>query len=356
MPVKSAPRKPSLTWTRQPDGSYTDAGRQFRIVRNDGSTSWTLYCDRLNFDQLCRTLTEGKAAAEGMVARAEVQRAAESRTKKGKKAPKVKAEEPAAPPPPPPGFTITWPAAPVVEDWLVSVARVWYSLCGLYRVVRLEPKSPDVPVRFGACRKMEKGWRPVEADPHHRGAPRTFPTLQEAAEAVERYHAGTAKVAVVTKSEEMLSHATAAGLDRRPPKHLMEQPPSFVAGGGNGGENAPRLGKTGGKTPRTPKAPKAPKEPGEKGARYTLLGFPVTSVLRWMGSKGWSIAEALGALGALGLPCSPVTVATQVRDGKNGKRGAPAPLSPEQEQELLPLRAPTVLPSAGGKKPRTVAR
>jgi serine/threonine protein kinase len=71
-----------------------------------------------------------------------------------------------------------------------------------------------------------------------------------------------------------------------------------------------------------------------KPPRYTLLGFPVTAVLRWMGKQGWTKEEALKALAYFKIDCSPLTVAAQISGGAKGRRGDPAPITAEQAREL----------------------
>lgn len=79
------------------------------------------------------------------------------------------------------------------------------------------------------------------------------------------------------------------------------------------------------------------KKVGEPRRKYDVLGFPVTSVLRWMGKEGWTIDQAAAVLTKLGCNCSPATVKIQVRAGAKGdtsEKGPPADLSPEQAQVL----------------------
>jgi hypothetical protein len=75
-----------------------------------------------------------------------------------------------------------------------------------------------------------------------------------------------------------------------------------------------------------------------RGARYNVMGHPVTAVLRWMGAHGWSKADALKVLSKLGCPAADSTVYIQVSAGAKGERGEPAGLTPEQAAQLEALR------------------
>lgn len=60
---------------------------------------------------------------------------------------------------------------------------------------------------------------------------------------------------------------------------------------------------------------------GSKGGkRYTVMGKPVTHVLRWMGYEGWSMEEAKGAIAALGLDVQPPTFSAQIASGRYSKK------------------------------------
>jgi hypothetical protein len=309
-----------LKWSRNADKSYSDSLRQFSIWQVS-ARCWNLDCPKASFSGGFVTLTEAKAAAEEMVEKAEVQRAAENRTKKekGKKAGPKAAEPVDVPPPPPPvGFTITWPAQPTIEQWPTCKVHVWYSTCGLYRLVRVTPDFDTGPVWFGACYRSGNTWRTVEIDARQgTGYPRHHVSLEEASQAVENYHIRTAKTTVMTKSEEMMGEAAKAGLDRRPPR--VTTPPA-------------------GRPTKAEKTPKEKTEGAGPGKRYDVMGFPVTAVLRWMGKAGWSSKDALVVMGKLNVGLSPATVNIQVKAGAKGERGEPAPLTPAQQKQLTGMK------------------
>lgn len=68
--------------------------------------------------------------------------------------------------------------------------------------------------------------------------------------------------------------------------------------------------------------------------RDTVLGFPATAVVRWMGKEEWTPQKADTALRALGLDMNKGTLYAQLAAGRKGERGAPAALSPAQQQTL----------------------
>lgn len=78
------------------------------------------------------------------------------------------------------------------------------------------------------------------------------------------------------------------------------------------------------------------------GARIELMGYPVTAVLRWMGKKGWTAAQAIHVCSALKVSPAPATVKIQVRAGAKGERGDPAAINAAQAQELNELRKSAV--------------
>ena len=61
--------------------------------------------------------------------------------------------------------------------------------------------------------------------------------------------------------------------------------------------------------------------------------YAPTAVLRYMGSEGWDIADAIRVIGQLATVAE-ATAKIQVRAGAKGERGEPAPLS-EKEQAVL---------------------
>lgn len=85
-----------------------------------------------------------------------------------------------------------------------------------------------------------------------------------------------------------------------------------------------------------PDRPDTPEGQGNDGSRKRelLFGHPPTAVLRAMGKKGWTIAQASAALECLGITVAECTIKIQVRAGEKGQRGAPADLSKAQWKEL----------------------
>jgi len=68
--------------------------------------------------------------------------------------------------------------------------------------------------------------------------------------------------------------------------------------------------------------------------RKRIFGFPITSVVRWMGKEGWTLDEARIAIRTLNCDITDSTLRTQLTAGKNGKRGEPAKLSISETEEL----------------------
>lgn len=66
----------------------------------------------------------------------------------------------------------------------------------------------------------------------------------------------------------------------------------------------------------------------------TIWGFPLTSVIRWMGKEGWNFDRAFSVLKSLDRLVPEATVRSALSQGKTGKRGKPADLSKKQIQEL----------------------
>lgn len=67
--------------------------------------------------------------------------------------------------------------------------------------------------------------------------------------------------------------------------------------------------------------------------RYNLFGHPITSILRWYGSQGYTAKPVTAALGKLGVVCAPATVSTQLQHGKHNRGNLPT-LTAEQINEL----------------------
>lgn len=68
---------------------------------------------------------------------------------------------------------------------------------------------------------------------------------------------------------------------------------------------------------------------------YKIFDLPVTAVLRWMGSEGWSTDHARRALDKLGLDVSNSTISCQVKGWEY--RGDVPDLTDKQQEELWSL-------------------
>ena len=78
-------------------------------------------------------------------------------------------------------------------------------------------------------------------------------------------------------------------------------------------------------------------EGDEGGKRYSIFGFNVTSVVRWMGKDAWTFQQARRAMRKLNLPVADATLQAQLRAGHIGTRGDPAKLTAEQVECLYAL-------------------
>lgn len=88
-------------------------------------------------------------------------------------------------------------------------------------------------------------------------------------------------------------------------------------------------------TTATQTTKKSAKSENKGTGRYELFGFPVTAVLRAMGKKGYSVADARAAMAGLKVPCADATIQIQVTAGAQGnKRGEPAKLTAENWEKL----------------------
>lgn len=74
--------------------------------------------------------------------------------------------------------------------------------------------------------------------------------------------------------------------------------------------------------------------------RQKLWGYPVTAVIRWMGSEGFTWQEAANVLKKLGVDVADSTIQIQVRAGETGARGPAANLTPDQANKLHDLNSP----------------
>lgn len=72
----------------------------------------------------------------------------------------------------------------------------------------------------------------------------------------------------------------------------------------------------------------------ESRSRTSLYGYPITAVIRWMGTDCWDFEEARAAFKALNIPVADATIRAQLRAGERGERGNPAPINSLQAKEL----------------------
>lgn len=73
---------------------------------------------------------------------------------------------------------------------------------------------------------------------------------------------------------------------------------------------------------------------GRGGKRFELFGFPITAVLRWMGTDAFTYKEARKALDHFGLEVADATIKAQLFAGKKGQRGPAADVDDKQAEEL----------------------
>ena len=64
------------------------------------------------------------------------------------------------------------------------------------------------------------------------------------------------------------------------------------------------------------------------------FGFPVTSILRWLGDQGFTEWDAMLLLEHWEITIASSTIKAQLRAGRIGDRGEPAELSAKQEEEI----------------------
>ena len=110
-------------------------------------------------------------------------------------------------------------------------------------------------------------------------------------------------------------------------------------GGGSTGKSGAQAAATTKSNGGPTKAPPVIVKPGEggRGNRYQVFGHPVTAILRWMGTRGFSAVQAAAALKALGVEPSMTTVKIQVSGKAN--RGAIPPLTDRDAKALLKFKA-----------------
>jgi hypothetical protein len=95
---------------------------------------------------------------------------------------------------------------------------------------------------------------------------------------------------------------------------------------------------------------KAPLVTSENGShRAYIFGYPVTGVIRWMGTKGWAFTEARAVVDLLTGKgkISDATIRTQLGDGKSGRfnHGEPPTLTEQQAAKLEEQRTDLADPS-----------
>lgn len=87
--------------------------------------------------------------------------------------------------------------------------------------------------------------------------------------------------------------------------------------------------------------------------RRLYEGFPMTPVIRWMGSQEWSEEDAAQVFEKLDLKVALSTIKINIKAGLLGKRGKPADLDKDQATYLESLRGGSELKTScftGGKK------
>lgn len=74
----------------------------------------------------------------------------------------------------------------------------------------------------------------------------------------------------------------------------------------------------------------------DKPVRAKLLGYSITSVIRWMGAEGWEFDDVVAVLtyGDDMVNLSDVTIRLQLKAGRDGSRGPAAPVTPAQAKQL----------------------
>jgi len=79
-------------------------------------------------------------------------------------------------------------------------------------------------------------------------------------------------------------------------------------------------------------APTSDPSPASGRSVQKIYGFPVTAVIRWMGTEGWTREQAAKVLSAYEVEVSPATIAIQLKAGKikDTSRGEPASLTDDQ--------------------------
>lgn len=78
---------------------------------------------------------------------------------------------------------------------------------------------------------------------------------------------------------------------------------------------------------------------GQRGSKFSLMGYPVSNVLRWMGKHGFKFSQARAVLDSSGLKeVSDSTVKAQLADGAGKmQRGDPAPVTKKEAEQLHSL-------------------
>lgn len=71
--------------------------------------------------------------------------------------------------------------------------------------------------------------------------------------------------------------------------------------------------------------------------RTKMWGIPITSIIRWMGTEGWSFAKAKQVVKGLDMDVADATIRAQLGAGKRGSRGEPARLTDDQANHIYSL-------------------
>lgn len=88
----------------------------------------------------------------------------------------------------------------------------------------------------------------------------------------------------------------------------------------------------------TRKGEKIPAKPAAPARSLVFDKYAPTSVIRWMGTKKWDIADALRACKALMPDIAEATVRIQLNAGKKGERGEPAKLTRDEQKHVNALK------------------
>ncbi len=234
--------------------------------------------------------------------------------------------------------------SPVRTSGDLSTYDTWWSKDFRYQITRVMPHGyltkSGANAYFaaqylrpnGSILKFDHRGRPVESDVmappiwtflrynSANGSPQHFKSLPDAFRAVEQFHLKRFKLKELeTNSDEVIVQAKKKGWDKLPGwSRGTEIPKSFESNGDRKPSREPGTPRRGG------------------GGRLSLLGYPVTAVLRYMGANGWTYEEAIACLKRHNCEPAEATIRIQLTAGKKGNkdRGEPAPLTPNEVKEL----------------------